>query len=72
MTAYDDLSSTSDMLADCRATETNLRLERTAWRAVRPAPSIHFDEVPTDLPKGEIEISDAALRLANALSLHLD
>jgi hypothetical protein len=40
------------------------------------APRLAFTDVyaeyPTDLPKPEIEITEAAQRIANALSLHLD
>ncbi len=53
------------MQADCRA--TSARLEQAARRAVRPAPSIHFDEQPAERPKPSIEISEAAARLAAAL-----
>jgi hypothetical protein len=31
-----------------------------------------YSDFPHDLPKGGIEISEAAQRLANALHLHLD
>jgi hypothetical protein len=40
------------------------------------APRLAYTDVfagyPTDLPKREIEITEAAQRIANALSLHLD
>ncbi|WP_435769302.1 hypothetical protein [Nocardioides sp. SYSU DS0651] len=67
---YEELSSPSEMQADCEA--VSRRLEQAAARATRPAPSIHYDEFPRDVPKREIEISEAAQRLANALHLHLD
>ena len=65
------------MRADCRAASANLppvpaaRLERAARAAVR-APSILFADFPRELPKREIEVTEAAQRLANALHLHLD
>ena len=31
-----------------------------------------YTDFPHDLPKGEIEITEAAQRIANALHLHLD
>jgi hypothetical protein len=70
--AYDDASTPEEMSADCRAAGENLRLRRAAQAAVRPAPSIHFDEYPREVGKRDIRISDAATRLANALHLHLD
>ena len=60
------------MRADCLVVESNLRLERAAQRAVEPAPSILFEDFPREITKREIEYSDAAARLANALHLHLD
>ena len=72
MTAYDDLATPSQMRADCRATGSNLRLERAAYKISRPAPSIHFEDFPREVPKREIRISVAAQRIANALELHLD
>ena len=70
--AYDDASTPEEMSPDCRAAGENLRLRRAAQAAVRPAPSIHFDEYPREVGKRDIRISDAAARLANALHLHLD
>ncbi|MCW2766412.1 MAG: hypothetical protein JWO11_2371 [Nocardioides sp.] len=73
---YEELATPQEMHADCRAVGGTLGLEtplqRAARLAVRPAPSIHFDEFTSDAPKREIRISDAAARLANALHLHLD
>jgi hypothetical protein len=70
MSSYEELSTPSEMRADCEA--VNRRLEQAAVQATRPAPSIHFDEFPREVPKRDIEISEAAQRLANALHLHLD
>jgi len=76
MSSYDDPATPSEMRADCEAVGHNLglqrRLERAAESAVRPAPSIHFDEFPREVGKRDIKISEAATRLANALHLHLD
>ncbi len=49
-----------------------LNLERAARTAIQPAPSIYFEDYPRELPKREIEISEAAARLAGALHLQLD
>jgi hypothetical protein len=62
----------ADMYADARATRDRLRLERVARAAVRPAPSLTYDDFPREVPKREIRIDEAAQRLANALHLHLD
>jgi hypothetical protein len=70
--AYDDASTPEEMSADCRAAGHNLHLERAAKAAVEPAPSIHFEDYPREVGKREIQISEAAARLANALHLHLD
>ena len=70
--AYDDASSPAEMSADCREVQHLLRLERAARAAVRPAPSIHFEDYPREVGKRDIEISEAAARLADALHLHLD
>jgi hypothetical protein len=76
MSSYDDPATPAQMHADCEAVGRNLglqrRLERAVESAVRPAPSIHFDEFPREVGKRDIQISEAAARLANALHLHLD
>lgn len=74
--AYDDPSTPAEMYADCEQVGRNLglerRLARAAEAATEPAPSIHFEDFPREVPKREIRISDAAQRLANAMELHLD
>jgi hypothetical protein len=72
MTAYDDLATPAQMREDCRATGRHLRLQRAAAQVTRPAPSIHFEDFPREVPKREIAVSAAAQRIANALELHLD
>jgi hypothetical protein len=63
----------AEMFDDCRAVARNVpALERAARKAVAPAPSIRFEDFPTDLPKQQIPIDAAAVRLATALHLHLD
>ena len=70
---YDDASTPAEMSADCRATGDNLRLRRAAEAAVsRQSPSLHFEDYPREVGKRDIEISEAAARIANALHLHLD
>jgi len=70
--SYAEFSSTAEMAADCRAVGRNMRLDRIQRAAHAPAPSIHYTDFPREVPKREIQISDAAARLANALHLHLD
>ena len=61
-----------DMYADARAARRNLRLERVARAAVRPAPSLEYADFPREVRKREIRVDEAAPRIANALHLHLD
>ncbi len=77
--AYDDVSPADRMTSDCRAVEEALHLprrrtpaERAARAAVRPAPSLMFEDYPREVAKPSIEVSEAAARLAAALHLHLD
>ena len=67
MTAYHDLDSPQTMHADAAAVGQRLPL---------PAPRLAYADLytgfPHDLPKPEIEISEAAARIANAVHLHLD
>ena len=60
------------MYADARATRDRLRLERVARAALRPAPSLTYDDFPREVSKREIRVEEAAQRIANALHLHLD
>ena len=63
------------MTADCQVLQRQLRLtqlERAARAALRPAPSIRYEDYPRELAKRDIEVSEAAARLAAALHLHLD
>ena len=72
-TAYDDFATPQQMHADCVEVGSNLRLKKAAQAAVEPAPSIYFEDYPREVRKrGEIEVSEAAARLAGALHLHLD
>jgi hypothetical protein len=70
MTPYEEIETPAQMRADCEAVSS--RLVRAAKKVTEPAPSIHFDEFPREIPKKDIQISAAAQRLANALHLHLD
>jgi hypothetical protein len=67
VTAYDDLDSPQTMHADAVAVGARLPLV-----APRLAYTDLFTDWPTDLPKREIEVTEAAQRIANALHLHLD
>lgn len=70
MTPYEELDTPAQQRADCEA--VNSRLAHAARKVTQTPPSIHFDEFPREVPKKDIEISEAAQRLANALHLHLD
>ena len=67
MSAWFELDSPETMHAD--AAVVDARLPR-----VTPATAYTdlYAGYPTDLPKREIEITEAAQRIANALHLHLD
>jgi hypothetical protein len=65
VTAYDDLDTLQAMRDDASVVTRNLP-------APHAAPGYLLVDYPRDLPKREIEISEAAQRLANALHLHLD
>jgi len=67
VTAYDDLDSPQTMRADAAA--TGQRLPRLAPRM---AYADLYSGYPHDLPKADIEVTEAAQRIANALELHLD
>jgi hypothetical protein len=76
---YDDASTTTEMTSDCRAAGIELRLptrrtpaERAVRAAVRPAPSILFEDYPREVAKPTIRVSTAASRLAAAIHPYLD
>jgi hypothetical protein len=74
---YDDASTATEMRSDCRAAQLHLPVRRTpaeraARAAVRPAPSILFEDYPRDVVKPTIEVSEAASRLAAAIHPYLD
>ena len=72
--AYDDAATAAQMTADCHAVELALHLperrsaaERAAAAAVKPAPSILFEDYPREVAKPRITVSEAAARLASAM-----
>ena len=67
MSACFELDSPQTMHADAAAAGARLPLV-----APRLAYTDLYAGLPADLPKREIEITEAAQRLANALHLHLD
>lgn len=66
-TVYADFDTTPEMSADCVAT-----LRRRTALVAAPAPSLRYEDFPREIAKRDIEVSDAAARLAAALHLHLD
>jgi hypothetical protein len=62
-----DMDSLQTMRADAALVGARLPLV-----APRLAYSDLYTGYPTDLPKPEIEVTEAAQRIANALHLHLD
>jgi len=67
VSAFFELDSPQTMHTDAAAVGLRLPLvtPRLAYTDL-------YTDFPHDLPKGGIEISEAAQRLANALHLHLD
>ena len=70
--AHGELDNLTTMGSDCRAVGDNLHLAGIARAAVQGPPSLRFEDYPREVPKREIEIDEAAVRLAGALHLHLD
>ena len=73
---YDDPDSLAQMRDDCRGAAQRLpgtrALEAAARAAVRPAPSLHFDDFPREVAKRDTRVDEAAARLAAALHLGRD
>jgi hypothetical protein len=67
VSAFYELDSPDTMRTDAAAAGARLPLV-----APRLAFTDVYAEYPTDLPKPEVEITEAAQRIANALHLHLD
>jgi hypothetical protein len=67
VSAFFELDSPESMHADAAAVG-----ERLPLVAPRRAYTDLYAGYPTDLPKREIEVTEAAQRIANALHLHLD
>jgi hypothetical protein len=67
--AYDELDSPSRLRADGAAAGRALRLERIARAAAAGPPSLDYDTYPRDVRKPEIEVDEAAARLAGAFFL---
>ncbi|GAA2116711.1 hypothetical protein [Nocardioides bigeumensis] len=61
------MTASDRMFADALATRERLR-----EAVLRPAPSLRYEDQAPERPKRDIEVSEAAARLAAALHLHLD
>ena len=66
---YDELDTPTHLREDGAAAGRELKLDRIATAAAAGAPSLEYDAYPREVPKREIEIGEAAARLANALYL---
>jgi hypothetical protein len=64
--SYDELETPAAMREDCAAVGRALRLELTAEAA---APSLGYPAYQRDVPERDVEIGEAAARLANVLCL---
>jgi hypothetical protein len=66
---YDDAATAPEMAADCRVVGAALDLPTHAGRAertARPAPSLRYEDRPSEVAERPIEIGEAAARLAAA------
>ena len=77
--AYDDASTAAEMSVDCHAVEEALHLPQrpsAAQRAARAAVTARAEHPVRGLPprdrEADLEVSEAAARLAAAMHLHLD
>ena len=71
---YADADTTTDMHSDCSACAREMRLPQVpdvSAKVLGQAPSIEYADFPREIRKTEINISEAAARLANRLHLHL-
>jgi hypothetical protein len=68
-TSYDEIETPAAMRDDCAAVGRALRLERIAKAATAGAPSLEYAAYPREVLKRDIEIDEAAKRLADALYL---
>ncbi|WGL53783.1 hypothetical protein P5P86_08120 [Nocardioides sp. BP30] len=71
-TAYDDPATPAQLRADCRETERRLAMTGVARAALRPSPSLRFEDHAQGLAKRDIDLLAAAHRLSAALGLDLD
>jgi hypothetical protein len=67
-----ELDTPSRLREDGAAVGRALRLERIADAAVAGAPSLAYDDFPREVGKRDIEVTEAAARIAAALNLYLD
>ena len=72
--AYDDQDSAHQMHEDCAVCRSTMRIPRVVDEALvtMPAPPLTYDAFPTEVPKREITVSEAAAHLASRMHLHLD
>jgi len=66
---YDELDDPTRLREDGAAAGRALKLDRIARAAALGAPSLEYDAYPREVPKREIEVGEAAARLASALYL---
>jgi hypothetical protein len=69
---HDELDTPTRLREDGAAVGRALKLERIADAAVAGAPSLAYDDFPREVGKRDIEVTEAAARIAAALNLYLD
>jgi hypothetical protein len=73
--SYDEIDSPAHLREDAAAARLALHRRqgsRVARAVAAGPPSLAYDDYPREVPKREIEVGEAAARIANALHLHLD
>jgi len=72
--AYDDQDTTGQMHVDCTAcaSQMGLRAPRITADLLEQVPALDYEELPREILKPEITVSEAAAHLAARLHLHLD
>jgi hypothetical protein len=72
--AYDDQDTTGQMHLDCTACASQMGLPgpRITADLLEQVPALEYEDLPREILKPEITVTEAAAHLASRLHLHLD
>jgi hypothetical protein len=72
--AYDDQDTTGQMHLDCTACASEMGLSAPVITAdlLEQVPALEYEDLPREIRKPEITVTEAAAHLASRLHLHLD